>query len=99
MEKRTPHYPLRAIQQQMSGVAAMNLTLSSQMDIRAAGMTTAEALDVVQSLTRSDFYKSMTTHVNHRVWQDVYHAAWRGKSLYVKFQQVEEYFVVSFKEL
>jgi Motility quorum-sensing regulator, toxin of MqsA len=41
----------------------------------------------------------MTTHANHRVWQDVYHATWREKSLYVKFQQAEEYFVVSFKEL
>ena len=99
MEKRTPHYLLLAIQKQMSSVAAMNLTLSAQLDIRAAGMASVEALDVVQGLSRSDFYKSMTTHTNHRVWQDVYHAAWRGKSLYVKFQQAEEYFVVSFKEL
>ena len=99
MEKRTPHYLLQAIQQQMSSVAAMNLTLSSRLAIRAAGMAMVEALDLVQGLSRSDFYKSMTTHTNHRVWQDVYHAAWRGKSLYVKFQQAEEYFVVSFKEL
>ena len=77
----------------------MNLTLSAQLDIRAAGMAIAEALDVVRGLFRSDFYKSMTTHANHRVWQDVYHAAWHGKSLYVKFQQTEEYFVASFKEL
>ena len=21
-----------------------------------------------------DFYKSMTTHADHRIWQDVYHA-------------------------
>jgi len=40
----------------------------------------------------------MTTHVNVKVWQDVYHAQWRGKPLYVKFQKHEEYFVVSFKE-
>ncbi len=99
MEKRTPHYLLRAIQQQMNSVAAMNLTLSSQLDIRAAGMAMIEALEVVRGLSRSDFYKSMTTHANHRVWQDVYHAAWRGKSPYVKFQQADEYFVVSFKEL
>ncbi len=41
----------------------------------------------------------MTTNKDHRVWQDVYHAVWRGKGLYVKFQQAGEYFVVSFKEL
>lgn len=62
-------------------------------------MEMADALDVVKGLSRFDFYKSMTTHANHRVWQDVYHATWREKSLYVKFQQAEEYFVVSFKEL
>ena len=99
MEKRTPHYSLPAIQKQMRSVTAMNLTLSSQLGIRAAGMAMMEALDVVQGLSRSDFYKSMTTHANHRVWQDVYHATWREKSLYVKFQQADEYFVVSFKEL
>jgi len=99
VEKRTPHYLLLAIQKQMNSVAEMNLTFSAQLDIRAAGMVMADALDVVKDLSRSDFYKSMTTHANHRVWQDVYHATWREKSLYVKFQQAEEYFVVSFKEL
>lgn len=99
MEKRTSHYLLSAIQKQMSSVEAMNLTKSSQLDIRAAGMAMVEALEVVRGLSRSDFYKSMTTHTDHRVWQDVYHAKWRGKSLYVKFQQADEYFVVSFKEL
>lgn len=59
----------------------------------------SDALDVVRGLTRADFHKSMTTHEDHRVWQDVYHALWRGKGLYVIFQQAGEYFVVSFKEL
>ncbi|MDD5177373.1 MAG: type II toxin-antitoxin system MqsR family toxin [Sterolibacterium sp.] len=99
MEKRTPHYPLSAIQKQMSSIDAMNLTQSAQLGIRAAGMGMAEALEVVRRLSRSDFYKSMTTNKDHRVWQDVYHGEWRGKPLYVKFQQAGEYFVVSFKEM
>ena len=99
MEKRVPHYRLSEVLAQMTTVEAMNLTLSVQDGIRAAGMVKAEALEVVRSLSRSDFYKSMTTHKDHRVWQDVYHAVWRGKGLYVKFQQADEYFVVSFKEL
>lgn len=61
MEKRRPHYDLRAILVQMTSVADMNLTQSAL--------------------------------------QDVYHAEWRGKPLYVKFQQAGDYFVVSFKEL
>jgi motility quorum-sensing regulator/GCU-specific mRNA interferase toxin len=83
----------------MTGVEEMNLTFTAQAGIRAAGMTRGEAFDVVRSLARAHFYKSMTTHKEHRVWQDVYRAQWRGKGLYVKFQQAGEYFVVSFKEL
>lgn len=29
---------------------------------------------VVMSLTSTDFFKSMTTHADHRIWQDVYRA-------------------------
>jgi motility quorum-sensing regulator / GCU-specific mRNA interferase toxin len=98
MEKRLPHYRLIDIQAQMSSVEAMNLTESARTGIRTAGMTKVDALEVVLTLGRKDFVKSMTTHADHRVWQDVYHAKWREKLLYVKFQQAGEYFVVSFKE-
>lgn len=99
MEKRSAHYLLSEIQAQMTTVGEMNLTLTAQDGIRAAGMARADALEVVRGLTRAEFYKSMTTTKDHRVWQDVYHAEWHGKPLYVKFQQAGEYFVVSFKEL
>jgi motility quorum-sensing regulator/GCU-specific mRNA interferase toxin len=94
MEKRRPHYELKAIIAQMVDVEAMNLTQSAVEGIRIAGMVKAEALEVVQCLTNSNFYKSMTTHISHKVWQGVYHAEWRGKQLYV----AGEYFIVSFKE-
>ncbi len=99
MEKRSPHYLLSEIQAQMTTIEAMNLTFSAQDGIRVAGMVKADALDVVAGLSRTDFYKSMTTTRSHRVWQDVYHGEWQGKPLYVKFQQAGEYFIVSFKEL
>ena len=99
MEKRRPHYDLKAILAQMICVESMNLTMSAQKGLRAAGMTRSEALEVVSKLSVADFYKSMTTHQSNRIWQDVYHAKWREKSLYVKFQQAGEYFVISFKEL
>lgn len=99
MEKRRPHYDLKAILAQMICVENMNLTMSAQQGIRVAGMTRKEALEVINQLSATNFYKSMTTLQSHRVWQDVYHAKWREKLLYVKFQQEGEYFVVSFKEL
>ena len=62
-------------------------------------MGQADALAVVQKLIRKNFYKSMTSHAEHRFWQDVYHGQWNGIALYIKFQRAGEYFVVSFKEL
>lgn len=99
MEKSTPNYSLADILAQMQSVPEMNLTISARTGIRDAGMGQMDALAVVQSLTRKHFYKSMTTHADHRVWQDVYHGQWGDLSLYIKFQRSSEYFVVSFKEL
>lgn len=98
MEKHKPHYLLKAIQAQMTTPEAMNLTLSALAGIRAAGMAQEDALEVIQGLAAANFYKSMTTAQNHRVWQDVYHGEWNGVALYIKFQQLGEYFVISFKE-
>ena len=98
MEKQKPHYLLKAIQAQMTSPEAMNLTLSALTWIRAAGLAQIDALAVVQGLTAVNFYKSMTTNPDHRVWQDVYLAQWLEVGLHIKFQQPGEYFVISFKE-
>jgi motility quorum-sensing regulator/GCU-specific mRNA interferase toxin len=99
MEKSTPNYSLADIWAQMQSVADMNLTVSARTGIRDSGMGQMDALSVVHSLTRKNFHKSMTTHADHRVWQDVYHGHWGDLSLYIKFQRAGEFFVVSFKEL
>ena len=98
MEKRRPHYDLKAIQAQMNSIETMNLTMTAWHGIKAAGMSLADALAAIKRLSPGNFYKSMTVHADSRVWQDVYHAEWKGRALYIKFQQHEEYFVVSFKE-
>ena len=41
----------------------------------------------------------MTSQVDHRVWQDVYHSHHNGIALYVKLSKAGDYFVISFKEL
>lgn len=99
MEKRRPHYNLAHILAQMKSIEDMNLTVTAEQGMRMAGMTRSEALAVIRQLSSANFYKSMTTHHSHKVWQDVYRAQWREKMLYVKFQQADEYFIISFKEL
>ena len=36
------------------------------------GMDFESMIAVVKTLTTTDFYKSMTTHTDHQMWQDVY---------------------------
>lgn len=63
------------------------------------GLTTFEMLQVIAGLSRRDFYKSMTTYADHRVWQDVYHASVPGgRVAYIKLTQVNDRPVVQFKE-
>ena len=102
MEKRKPHYPLQDILAQMVDVPSLRLTNSARNSIFfELGWELEDAVQVVQGLRSKNFYKSMTTTRNHRVWQDVYHATWRETAIYVKFQRHEGvyYFTVSFKEL
>lgn len=98
MEKHRPHYLLKEIQKQMRTVADLYLTKAAHHGIRSLHMSEQEALQVIQTLDSSQFFKSMTTFANHKVWQDVYHAKFRDIELYVKFQKIVVYFVISFKE-
>lgn len=55
---------------------------------------------VVLALTSADFYKSMTTHADHRVWQDVYRPETaNGDEVYLKLTVIDDVLIVSFKEL
>ena len=56
-------------------------------------------LAVVLALTTADFYKSMTTHADQRVWQDVYRPTTPAGEIYLKLTVIDEVLIVSFKEL
>ena len=99
MEKRTPHYNLARIQADVARLGAAAFTKTALDGGRAMGLTSAEMLGVIASLTRRDFYKSMTTYADHRVWQDVYHAPTPvRKDAYIKITMRAAAPVIQFKE-
>lgn len=63
------------------------------------GLDFDSMLAVILGLTSADFYKSMTTHADHRVWQDVYRLKALAGDIYLKLTVVDDVLVVSFKEL
>lgn len=99
MEKRTPHYDLARIQADVARLGAAAFTKTAIDGGRRMGLTTVEMLAVVASLTRRQFQKSMTTYADHRVWQDVYHAATPlRRDAYIKMTLRDTAPVIQFKE-
>jgi motility quorum-sensing regulator/GCU-specific mRNA interferase toxin len=99
VEKRTPHYDLARVQADVAGLGAAAFTKTALDGGRAMGLTSAEMLEVIAALTRRDFYKSMTTYADHRVWQDVYYAATPvRKDAYIKITLRDAAPVIQFKE-
>jgi len=101
MEKRKPHYTLETIKDVVAGGGLKAFTITAQHGAEAMKLSQAEAVDVVLSLDSRLFYKSMTTHADHRVWQDVYHAfCTNGRIAYIKLTLRDDGIVViQFKEL
>lgn len=56
-------------------------------------------LAVVMALGSAEFLKSMTTHSDHRVWQDVYRPMTPAGAVDLKLTVIDDVLIVSFKEL
>ncbi|MGA0588057.1 type II toxin-antitoxin system MqsR family toxin [Dyella sp. KRB-257] len=68
MEKSTPHCKLAAVKTLLAD-GKVRSTFSALAGGAALGFDFDGIVGVVASLTTKDFYKSMTTHADHRVWQ------------------------------
>ncbi|MBF0166785.1 MAG: type II toxin-antitoxin system MqsR family toxin [Alphaproteobacteria bacterium] len=100
MEKRKPAYDIDAVKAAIGSVETLAITRTALSDALSLGFNRPGIVAVVQGIKRTMFVKSMTTHADHRLWQDVYHVPADDLVLYVKFQAdiVTEFRVVSFKE-
>lgn len=65
----------------------------------ALGFDFLGMLAVVLALEPADFYKSMTTHADHTIWQDVYRPKTQAGDVYLKLTVIDDVLIVSFKEL
>ncbi len=98
MEKHTPHCKL-AIVQAFVKANKVRATGTAIQGAAALGMSFGDVLTVIGSLSMADFRKSMTTHADHTIWQDVYTPKTPAGDVYLKLTVVEDVLVVSFKEL
>lgn len=99
MEKKRPTYDLASLQAEFATVKTLRMTRTAHDTALALGYTPQDVVDLIQRLHHAHFYKSMTSHADHRVWQDVYHLPDGGGVLYIKFTaDGAGRVVISFKE-
>ena len=99
MEKRRPHYSPEQVHSLASDPKKIQFTRTALDGGIDLGLDVQMMRSIVMGLRMSGFYKSMTTHTNSKVWQDVYRPSFRGTSLYLKLTIVaeDELLIVSFK--
>lgn len=97
MEKRTPHCKLSVVKSLVMA-GRIRATFSAVAGGTALGLDFEGMVRVVKALTPRDFHKSMTTHSDHRIWQDVYRPMTVVGEVYLKLTVVDDVLIVSFKE-
>lgn len=98
MEKRIPHCKLVVVKA-LVAAGKVRTTHAARSGANGLGFAFSDMLDVVTALTPADFYKSMTTHADPTVWQDVYRPNTQAGDVYLKLTVIEDVLIVSFKEL
>ena len=98
MEKRKPSRDLAAFQAAFLRDAA--ITMTALRSAIALGYGLQDVQEVVARMVPRHFVKSVTSHANHRQWQDVYHLPFDDRVLYIKFTDaiVTEFILLSLKE-
>ena len=98
MEKPSPHCKLPVVKALIQA-GKVRTTHSARLGATALGLELSDMLVVLIALTPADFYKSMTTHADHTVWQDVYRPSTPAGDVYLKLTVIDDVLIVSFKEL
>ena len=101
MEKRKPTFDLRTVKKLVKNPATRIITRQALKDTTVLGWNEDDIVTCIGQLTSQDFYKSMTTYTNSRIWQDVYYPTYEEVELYVKVQiggGDENVVIISFKK-
>ena len=98
MVKQTPHCSLAEVKALVAS-GKVRATRAARLGATELGLDITDMLAVVMALTAADFHKSMTTHADHTIWQDVYRPSSQAGNIYLKLTVIQDVLIVSFKEL
>jgi motility quorum-sensing regulator / GCU-specific mRNA interferase toxin len=99
MEKKKPHYALDTIKATFATPSSLRMTKTALACAEDLGIDLLGVVTIIKGMNREQFYKSMTSEADNKIWQDVYHVPHEETVLYVKFTTDSVgYLVISFKE-
>jgi motility quorum-sensing regulator/GCU-specific mRNA interferase toxin len=98
VEKRSPHCQLSIVKTLIRN-GKIRSTVSALTGAATLGFDFDGMIAVVLALTPKDFHKSMTTHADHTIWQEVYRPTTKAGEVYLKLTVISDVLIVSFKEL
>lgn len=84
MEKKTPHYDLSVIQADVARLGAAAFTRTALTCGRHLGLNLRDMQQVIAGLQGKMLCKSMTSSLDHRIWQDVYYTQVDAVELSIK---------------
>ena len=98
-EKRKPTHDLERFKAALTTVERLEITTAALKTAAALGFARTDIIEIVTTMKRSHFQKSMTAYADHRTWQDVYHVPSAAGTLYVKFTTgtAAPFVILSFK--
>ncbi|PJZ59590.1 type II toxin-antitoxin system MqsR family toxin [Leptospira adleri] len=98
MEKKICHYSLKLVKKLISENKYIITRNAQKTAFERFGFSEEEILKEIIELESMYFYKSMTSHNDHRLWQDVYKKEIINIKAYIKIQIVNQNTVIiSFK--
>jgi hypothetical protein len=89
--ERSPTYDLQQVQRLVGqGPLSYKISSAAMMGGKELFIDRHAIVDVVLSLERDHFYKTMEAELFPGLWQDVYHLRVGGVELYIKLQIDED---------
>lgn len=82
--KLTPQYALELVKRLVVAPETRRIARAPIKDAEALGWGVGDIVACVGALERQDFYRCITSDLDHTLWLDVYHPLYDEEVLYVK---------------
>lgn len=89
-EKKTPHYNLERIKDLINKNHYLVTKTATENAVNDFNIKPTDIPKFIMQITNQDFYKSMTSEQDNKIWQDVYHfKVQQDGTAYIKLQIIE----------